>query len=316
MCLIFFPFGIALAQSSAPKSWQVAAPATISEDTVAKDVTCNHSQLSILAEVTGQVFAVGCNLMIGKNSLLHRGVVFSGGILRIEEGANIFGDIVQIGGELSLDPGANLSGVVQRYQESLQPPGVFMEASQRYLTFPRIVPDSVDHLTRAAKELRLRKIQEKSTQPLESFKIKGFLEFLFQKEQIRFAQKWTYDQEKYLVELQIIEFQSKELALRFWKNILTFTNLNMEHSVENSLGEGGHWAFRYQNMSTLMWHRNSWLIAAHVIIDDTPTDGIWSNAEKQRDRLVEALHKSIIANTNQQDSGDTYIGSALTFNPF
>ncbi len=291
------------------RSWQISAPYTLPENVVAHDITCNHSKLSIHAEVTGQIFAVECDLVIGKNSLLHRGVIFSGGNVRIEDNADIFGDVTQIGGELWLDPGANLRGTVHRYQQSVRPPTPFLHASQNYLTFRRIVPNDLEHLFRVAQELQLKQMEQNRT-PLETFKIPNFLEFLFQKEQIRFAQKWTYEKNHYPIEFQIMQFASSEKAFRFWTNILTFTNLNLEHSIQNSLGDGGHWFFRFQNRSTLLWHRTNWIFSAQVYGLSTLEDGVnWISGEAELEDFIRLFQEALLANAQTLDVGDMFISS-------
>ena len=296
--------------ANTPKSWQISSPYILPEDVVTRDVTCNNATLTIQAEVTGQIFAVGCQLIIGEFSLLHQGIIFSGGHLKIESNAEIFGDIIQIGGILQIVPGANLHGMIRRYQQSVQPPQPFLDISQHYLTFQRIVPNNLEHLMRVAQELRLHQIVEKGRKPLESFVVPNFLDFLFQKEQIRFAQKWLYEKNNYPIELQIMEFSSPEKAFQFWKNILTFTNLSLEHSVQNGLGDGGHWFFRFQNRSTLIWHRKSWIFSAQVhAITDLNDVVKWKDGEKELDEMIRIFQQALLSNTNKLDIGDRFIGA-------
>lgn len=291
------------------KSWQISSPYILSEEIKAEDITCNNSSLTIQAEVTGQIFSVGCEIIIGENSLLHQGITFSGGHLEIKPNADIFGDIVQLGGTLKIAPGTNLHGIIRRYPQP-NPPLMVLNLSQHYLTFPRTVPNNLDHLSRVAQELRLHHITEKERIPLESFKIKNFLEFLFKQKGIRFAQKWTYEKNNYPIELQIMEFASQEKAFQFWKNILTFTNLSLEHSIQNSLGDGGHWFFRFQNNATLIWHRKSWIFSAHVNALTNSNDIVqWEAAEKELDQMIQIFQKALVANTNNLDVGDRFIGS-------
>ncbi len=292
------------------KSWQIASPYILPEEVTTQDVTCNNSSLIIQAEVTGQIFAVGCDLVIGENSLLHQGLTFSGGDITVESNADIFGDITQIGGRLQLSDQANLHGMIHRYQNSIEPPQRFLDISQHYLTFQRIVPNNLEHLSRIAQELRLHRIIEKGRSPLESFKVPNFLEFLFQKEQIRFAQKWIYEKNHYPIELQIMQFSSQEHSFQFWKNISTFTNLSMEHSVQNNLGDGGHWFFRFQNYSILTWHRNNWIFCAQVYAQ-TNSDGIvnWKDAETELDEMIRIFQQALVSNTSNPDVGDRFIGA-------
>ncbi|MBF0289157.1 MAG: hypothetical protein HQM14_15165 [SAR324 cluster bacterium] len=292
------------------KSWQISSPYILSEEVIAQDVTCNNSSLIIQAEVTGQIFAVGCDLVIGENSLLHQGITFSGGDITVESNADIFGDITQIGGSLALSDHANLHGMIHRYQNSIEPPLRFISISQHYLTFQRIVPNNLEHLTRIAQELRLHRILEQGRSPLLSFKIPNFLEFLFQKEQIRFAQKWTYEKNHYPIELQIMQFSSKENSFQFWKNISTFTNLSMEHSIQNNLGDGGHWFFRFQNYSVLTWHRNNWIFCAQVYAQ-TDANGLvnWKDAEAELDEMIRIFQQALVSNTSSPDVGDRFIGA-------
>ena len=287
-----------------PKSWQIASPYLLSEEIVTQDITCNHAELTIQAEVLGQIFSVGCDLIVGGNGLLYQGIIFSGGQLKVESNAEIFGDITQIGGTLKIMPEANLSGTVNRYQHAVQPPKDFLAISQHYLTFQRIVPNNLAHLMRAAQELRLHRIIEKKRQRLESFSLPQFLDFLFQKGQIRFAQKWSYEKNTHPIELQIVEFASPEKAFQFWKNILTFTNLDLEHSVQNGLGEGGHWFFRHQNRSTLIWYRKSWIFSAQIVAGPQ-----WLEAEKALNEMIRTFQQSLIANTSRLDLGDRFIGA-------
>jgi len=359
------------------KSWQISSPYTLTEEIITNDITCNNSDLTIQAEVKGEIFAVGCDIVIGDNSLINQGIVFSGGSLTIEKNAEIFGDITQIGGSLTISPQANLHGVIRRYQNSVQPPKHFLNISQQYLTFQRIIPNNLEHLTRVAQELRLHHIIEKTRKPIESFSVPNFLEFLFKisykitehslkalrnrglpeniinklnsikdkeykirgeylatleamigkervlqfedlllkhaffrNEQIRFAQKWTYEKNKYPIELQILEFDSTEKAFQFWKNILTFTNTSLERSVQNSYGDGGHWFFRLQDRSTLMWFRKSWIFSVQVKAS-IDSEGIvqWKPAEKELDEWIRIFQKALISNTNNLDTGDQFIGA-------
>ncbi len=291
------------------KSWQISSPYILPEDIVTQDITCNNATLTIQAEVTGQIFAVGCQLVLGESSLLHQGILFSGGHLKIEANAEIFGDITQIGGTLQIIPGANLHGMIRRYQKSIDLPQPFLDISQHYLTFQRIVPNDLEHLIRVAQELRLHQIIEKGRKPLESFIVPNSLDFLFQKEQIRFAQKWLYEKNNYPIELQIMEFSSPEKAFQFWKNILTLTNLSLEYSVQNGLGDGGHWFFRYQNRSTLIWHRRGWVFSAQVYAPTDRHDIVnWKGAEKELDEMIRIFQQALLANTNKLDIGDKFIG--------
>lgn len=311
--LAILVFGSVLVNPSfatSPKSWQISSPYLLSEEIVTRDVTCNNADLTIQAEVTGQIFAVGCDLIIGENGLIHQGIMFSGGQLNIEANAEVFGDIIQIGGVLQILPGANLHGIVKRYQHSVQPPQLFLDLSQHYLTFQRIVPNNLEHLMRVAQELRLHHIIEKERKRLESFTIPQFLDFLFQKEQIRFAQKWSYEKNKYPIELQIVEFSSPEKAFQFWKNILTFTNLSLEHSVQNGLGDGGHWFFRLQNRSILIWYRRGWVFSAQIYALTDSKDVVnWKDAEKELDEMIRIFQRALLSNTNHLDIGDRFIGA-------
>ncbi|MBF0280660.1 MAG: polymer-forming cytoskeletal protein [SAR324 cluster bacterium] len=302
-------FSAAPSYAKTPKSWQISSPYILQDDVVTRDITCNNATLTIQAEVTGQIFAVGCQLVIGESSLLHQGIIFSGGHLLVEENAEIFGDITQIGGSLKIVPGANLHGIIRRFQKSVDPPKLFLDISQHYLTFQRIVPNNLEHLMRVAQELRLHQIIEKGRKPLKSFIIPNFLDFLFQKEQIRFAQKWLYEKNSYPIELQIMEFSSPEKAFQFWTNILTFTNLSLEHSVQNGLGDGGHWFFRFQNRSTLIWHRRGWVFSAQVYAPTDPNDVVhWNDAENELDGMIRIFQQALRSNTNKLDQGDRYIG--------
>ncbi|MGK5092690.1 hypothetical protein WDW89_11840 [Deltaproteobacteria bacterium TL4] len=309
---IVFSLGIPLSevQANENKSWQISSPYVLSSDVVAKDVTCNHSTLTIQAEVTGQIFSVGCLVTIGPNSLLHNGIVFSGGALNVESRAEIFGDITQIGGILQLAPKANLRGIIRRYQRGATPPDLFLDASQRYLTFQRIVPQNMDHLNRAEQELKLQHVVDKGKEPINSYLVPNFMEYIFNPEHYRFAQKWMYEKGGHLIDLQIIEFVSDERAFKFWRHMLSFSNLNMSYSVQNSLGDGGHWFFRFQERSTFLWHRENWFFAVHVIAAEDE-DGLylWTDAEAKRDEFIRLLQKALLNNTNSQDIGDEYIGT-------
>jgi len=301
-------------QSEEIRSWQISAPYTLAEDVVAQDVTCNHSSLTIQAEVTGQVFAVGCELTLGQNSLLHHGVTFSGGKLQVEEYADVFGDITQIGGKLWVAPNANLHGIIHRYRSSEETPPEVQNVSQRYLTFRRMIPNDIEHFDRAIQELNLTYSPLKERDSLASFEIQNFLDFRFKQDQVQFAQKIIYEKKSgFPIELQVIQFESEEQAFWFWRNILSFTNLNLSRSVQNSLGDGGHWFFRFQNRSSLLWHRRTWVFSAQVITPKNEADDfLWVESENQRDEWIRYFQKSLSENAGKIELGDRFIGNTIS----
>ena len=289
------------------RSWQILTPYTLAEDVVAEDVTCNHSALIIQAEVTGKVFAIGCELTIGQNSLLHHGVTFSGGYLKVDQFADIFGDITQIGGRLDFSPEANLRGVIHQYQNASEPPSEVANISERYLTFRRVVPMDSEHLERALQELQMMSDTPFARESLHSFVVPEFLEFLFKEDNVRYAQKIMFTKDHAPLELQALEFVSLEQSRWFWKNILSFTNLKLSRSVQNNLGDGGHWFFRFKNRSSLLWHRANWFFSMQVSMSPENLEEDWTALEKVRDTWIQQFQRALMTNGGVPDNGDHYI---------
>ncbi|MBF0237064.1 MAG: polymer-forming cytoskeletal protein [SAR324 cluster bacterium] len=292
------------------KSMQISKDYELGEDLVANDITCNHSRLNILGKVKGRIFSVDCDVTVGHQSLLEKGIIFAGGSLSIQEKATITGDISQIGGILQIPPNVDLQGVIRRYPKKDEPPKEFLQASLHYLTFQRIVPVDVDHLNRSIAELLQKGITETHREPLKEFTIPEFAEYVFKPDYVRFAQKWTYIKEGYNLEMQIMEFKSSAESLIFWKNIMRLGNVNMSHSVLNSMGDGGHGYYRYKDRSTILWYRGDWIFSLQVLVPEKlPVEKNWRDAEIQRDGFISMFYESLKNNTLNLDSGDIFVGS-------
>lgn len=292
-----------------PPSWQITVPYTLSENVIAQSVVCNHTTLVVEAEVLGPLFAVECHLTLGHQSLLHQSITVLGGTLIIEKEAQIFGDIVQIGGVSTVSPKAKISGKFKHRRPRQKLPKEVLALNKTYLTFSRSVPRDIEHLTRAFQEFQWSGMENIFQGPLDSLEIPGVLEFLFNEKEVRFAQKWQYLLNDIPIKFQAVQFISDVESRDFWKRLLSFTGNQPHNSIQNNLGDGGHWFLQLEHHVVFLWFQKNWLLVCQV--EQRPKNHE-SRKEMSSDVVLQQFIltlKTILKSSDLvQHSGDVFIG--------